>query len=49
MSLGTARLSIPESSPELCHTLSGAAPAQSFLIRWLIVEGNAARSLHVHG
>lgn len=49
MSLGTARLSIPESSPELCHTLSGAAPTQSFLIRWLIVEGNAARSLHVHG
>lgn len=43
MSLGTARLGIPESFLGLCHALHGVAPTQSLLIRWLIVEGSAAR------
>lgn len=48
VSLDTAKLGVPGSS-EPCRTLGGAAPTQSLLMGRLIVEGSAARSLHVHG
>jgi len=49
VSSGVAGLGVPKSSSELCRTRRGAAPTQSLLVKRLIVERSAARSLHVHG